>query len=188
MDDAGAMRVEAMLQRLTDREGRDASLAAALQPLIQDELRELIAAATAPRPVAALVRDAYLRLVKDEGMRPADRAGFLALAARAMRRLLVEAASRRGRAVDDAALPVPALDEVLGAGADDRPDVLAVDDALESLRALDRRAGRVAELRLFGGLTFPELEDALDLSRREVADDWAMARIWLARTLRAGRT
>ena len=187
MTDSGALRVETMLQRLTDRGGRDPSASAALQPVIRDALRDLAAAQTAPRPVASLVREAYLQLVNDEGMRDADRARFLALAARAMRRLLVDAATRRGQATLGRFLPRPALDEVVGTGAEDRPDILAVDDALESLHTLDRRAARVAELRLFGGLSFPELEAAMNLSRREVADDWAMARIWLARALRRRR-
>jgi RNA polymerase sigma factor (TIGR02999 family) len=134
-----------------------------------------------------LLQEAYRRLVVSEGLRTGDRAQFLALATRAMRRVMVDAA--RGRRGSGAPGVLPCLGPEADArlGPNDPAEIRALDAALESLRTLDGRAARVAEMRLFGGLAFADIERALGVPGRVVADDWAMARIWLARELRAER-
>ena len=187
MAEAGSLHVRTMLRRLGDCCGHDPSAAAAILPLIQVELENLVLAQVEPQPVAALLREAYRRLVIAEGLRAGDRAQFLALAARAMRRVLVDAARGRRAAVAPGILPCLGPEEDARLGPNDPAAIRALDVALDSLRTLDGRAARVAEMRLFGGLGFADIESALGASSRMVVDDWAMARIWLARELRAGR-
>jgi len=139
----------------------------------------------------ALVHEAYLRLVDQTRAQWADRAHFFAVAAHAMRRVLVDharrhRAARRGgahrRVVSlDALEAMDAAD--LAAG--DRADVLlALDGALERLAALDARQARVVECRFFGGLTESDTAEALGVTPRTVARDWVKARGWLYQELR----
>jgi RNA polymerase sigma factor (TIGR02999 family) len=127
----------------------------------------------------ALVNEAYLRLVGDAGLRWGTRTQFLAVAAQMMRRILVEHARGRGarkRGGDWSRVPLeaPAAELAL-------PDLALLDleDALEALSALDARAGRVVELRFFGGLDLGEIADVLGVSKRTAEGDWYMARAWL---------
>jgi RNA polymerase sigma factor (TIGR02999 family) len=174
-----------MLRRLGDRGGHDPSAAAELLSVIRTELERIVAAQVEPQPVAALLGEAYRRLVIAEGLRAGDRAQFLALAARAMRRVMVDAARGRRTAPPPGILPRLGPVEDARLGPNDPTAIRALDVALDSLRTLDGRAARVAEMRLFGGLGFAEIESALGASGRMVVDDWAMARIWLARELRS---
>jgi RNA polymerase sigma-70 factor, ECF subfamily len=133
----------------------------------------------------ALVHDAYVSLVGPDDANFENRAHFFGAAARAMRRILVDharahAAQKRGGGFTH----VP-LDEALGHGAAGNVALLELDDALERLAALDPRAVQVVELRVFGGLTVPETAAALGVSARTVDGDWGMARLWLARALKA---
>jgi RNA polymerase sigma factor (TIGR02999 family) len=138
----------------------------------------------------ALVHEAYLRLVDQTRVQWIDRAQFFAVAARAMRRVLVDharrhRAARRGGA--QRAVSLDALDTTdlgrLAAG--ERADVLlALDEALERLGALDARQARVVEYRFFGGLTEAQTAEALGVTARTVARDWVKARGWLYRELR----
>ncbi len=136
----------------------------------------------------ALVHEAYLRLV-DQRAGWQDRAHFYAIAAQAMRRILVDyarahRASKRGGGV----VPVP-LDEREEAVPTPGPaldDLLAVDAALEALQALDESAARVVELRYFGGLSVEETARVLDVSPATVKREWALARAWLYRRLAEG--
>jgi RNA polymerase sigma factor (TIGR02999 family) len=133
-----------------------------------------------------LVHEAYLRLAKDA---PAvrDRTHFLAIAAIAMRRLLVERARARGAAkrggdevrvtLDDTLLSPSARSE------SDAVDLVALDLALERLAALDPTQARIVELRYFGGLTLEETAATLDISPATVKRHWAVARAWLRREL-----
>lgn len=133
-----------------------------------------------------LVHDAWLRLAGDA---PAfrDRTHFLAIAAIAMRRLLVERARARGAAKRGGARVQVTLDDALlsseSAGAPAAIDLVALDRALERLAALDAAQARIVELRYFGGLSVEETADALDVSPATVKRHWAVARAWLHREL-----
>jgi len=137
-----------------------------------------------------LVNEAFVRLVDVKGIDFQDRAHFLAVSARIMRRILVEAArarasTKRGgglarveppEGVDLDALPVTRLDRAT--------ELCALDDALEALSRIDPRRAQVIELRFFGGLSVEETAGALNVSRQTVMRDWKLARAWLSRELR----
>jgi RNA polymerase sigma factor (TIGR02999 family) len=127
----------------------------------------------------ALVHEAYIRLVDQSRADWRDRAHFLAIAATAMRRILVDHARRHGSAKRGGArVPVP-LDG-LELAVEDRVDLLvSLDDALTDLGALDARQARVVECRFFGGLTEEETAAALGIGLRTVKRDWAKAKSWL---------
>jgi RNA polymerase sigma factor (TIGR02999 family) len=132
----------------------------------------------------ALVHEAYLRLVDLRRVRWQNRAQFFAIAARVMRRILVDharahAAAKRG----GPGWKVPLADEV-GATAPPEVDLLDLDAALGKLAAIDARLGELVVVRFFAGLTVEEAADALGLSPATVKRDWARARAWLFRELR----
>lgn len=132
----------------------------------------------------ALVNEVYLRLAEIGGLEWRDRTHFLSMAARLMRRILVDmararAAEKRGGGVT--LVPVDGRD--LAAPAD-APDVVALHDALEALAQVDARKARVVELRAFGGLTVDETADVLGVSAETVMRDWTFAKAWLVRELR----
>lgn len=135
----------------------------------------------------ALVHEAYLALLGGAAGVPfADRVHFFATAAKAMRHVLVDHA--RGRAAakrGSGATQVP-FEEERGHGAAVPCDVLALDDALGGLAAVDGRAARVVEMRVFGGLTVDEMALELGVSKRTVDGDWAVGKMWLARALSGG--
>jgi RNA polymerase sigma factor (TIGR02999 family) len=139
----------------------------------------------------ALVHEAYLRLVDQTRAQWVDRTQFFAVAANAMRRVLVDyarrhqAARRGGR--DAHAVSLSALDvhDAAPFSAGDRADLLiAMDEALQRLETLDARHARVIECRFFGGLTEAETADVLGVTPRTVARDWVKARAWLEAELR----
>lgn len=134
----------------------------------------------------ALVNEAILRLGDGDGPRWNDRRHFVATAARAMRRVLVDYA--RARLADKRGGGVPrALDvEAVGAGEGDAVDLLALDEALSRLDTLHERQARVVELRFFAGFTVAETAEHLGVSERTVELDWSVARAWLKRELRGG--
>jgi len=128
---------------------------------------------------AALANEVYLKLVRAGGIRCENRAHFLALCAQIMRRILVDHARRRGFAKRGGdALRVP-LDELLLVAEARGIEVLALDEALDALTRIDRRKGRVVELRYFGGLSIEETAEVLGVSADTAKRDWRMARAWL---------
>lgn len=133
-----------------------------------------------------LVHDAWLRLAKDAPVFH-DRTHFLAIAAIAMRRLLVERARARGAAKRGGAQVRVTLDDaLLSSESPGRPaaiDLVALDRALDRLAALDATQARIVELRYFGGLSVEETADALEISAATVKRHWAVARAWLHREL-----
>ena len=162
-----------------------------LTPLVYDELRRRARHyLRGERPnhtlqPTALVNEVYLRMVKIDQVDWHDRAHFFAVAARQMRRLLVDSArGRRYQKRGGGAFNVT-FDEAL-APSDRSPDLVALDDALDALGAQDERKARVVELRFFGGLTNEEIAAALDISTDTVTRDWQMAKLWLRRELRKG--
>jgi RNA polymerase sigma factor (TIGR02999 family) len=137
----------------------------------------------------ALVNEAYLKLVDQTRAQWADRAQFFAVAARVMRRILVDYARRhQAQKRGGATAPVCLDDEALANAtlvADERADMLlALDDALTRLAELDERLSRVVECRFFGGLTEEETAQALSVTARTVRRDWVKAKGWLHQALR----
>ena len=131
----------------------------------------------------SLVHEAFMRLATARAVDWQDRRHFLAVAARTMRRVLVDAARARGaskRGSDAEHLPLPS--DLAGAGSA-LVDVIALDEALERLGRVDERKVQVVELRFFAGLTVPETAQVLQVSPDTVARDWRMARAWLHREL-----
>ena len=167
-----------------DREALDRLL-----PLVYDELRR-IARRELRRErsdhtltTTALVHEAYLTLVDQSRARPGDRVRFFAVAATAMRRVLIEYARRRRAAKRGGGERPLSLDETAVAATDSAERLLALDDALTRLAALDARQARVVECRYFGGLTEEETAEALGVTARTVRRDWVKAKGWLYREL-----
>jgi RNA polymerase sigma factor (TIGR02999 family) len=160
-----------------------------LLPIVYQELRRLAANyLRRERPgqtlqPTALVHEAYLRLMKDKPNRWKNRAHFCAIAAHSMRQILIERARARGALKRGGAQPRVTLDEALVAGGERAFDVVALDEALERLAAIDPEQARLVELRFFGGLTVEETADAMAISPATVKRHWTVARAWLAREL-----
>jgi RNA polymerase sigma factor (TIGR02999 family) len=133
----------------------------------------------------ALVHDAFLSLVHQRRAHWENRTQFFAVAARQMRRLLVDHARRAAATKRGAALLVT-LDDALAVSDDaQRLDIVRVSDALEALATFDERQARIVELRFFAGLTVDETAEALGISAITVSRDWAVARAWLFAELTA---
>jgi RNA polymerase sigma-70 factor (ECF subfamily) len=133
----------------------------------------------------ALVNEAYLRLIDTQHVKWQDRAHFLAMSARLMRRILVDwARSKRYEKRGGGALKVT-FTEVLPASDERGHDLVALDDALEALAKLDERKSRVVEMRFFGGLSVEETAAVLKVSVDTVMRDWKFAKAWLLHELRA---
>jgi RNA polymerase sigma-70 factor, ECF subfamily len=131
----------------------------------------------------ALVNEAFLRLVDVRRVDWKNRTHFLAMSARLMRRVLVDfARSRQYQKRGGGALKV-SLDEAHGVSTERGQDLVALDEALTALSAIDERKARVIEMRFFGGLTVEETAAVLDVSRDTVLRDWRLARAWLMREL-----
>ncbi len=169
--------------------GGDGSAFDRLFPLVYDELRRIAHRQLGrERPdhtlgTTALVHEAYLRLVDQTRAQLTDRAHFFAVAARAMRRILVDYARRHRAAKRGGAAAAVSLDDNTVV-ADQRSDVLlALDEALTRLAEIDGRLSRVVECRFFGGLTEDETADALGITARTVRRDWVKAKRWLSREL-----
>jgi RNA polymerase sigma factor (TIGR02999 family) len=133
-----------------------------------------------------LVHEAYLRLAHDKPVAFASRSHFVAIAAIAMRRLLIERARRRHATKRGGHQVLVTLDETLLAAGPcaEALDLLALDDALARLADLDRQQARIVELRFFGGLSVDETAGALSISPATVKRHWALARAWLLRELK----
>ena len=169
--------------------GDDAGLDHILQ-VVYEELRRIAAAQMAKEKTGhtlqptALVHEAYLRLVDDAAVGWQNRAHFFAVAARAMRQILVDHARRRGADKRGGDMQRVSLhDELAPELPQSEFEFLDLHEAVEKLSALDAGLGRMVELRFFGGLTLDETAEVLALSRRKVAKDWAFARTWLAQEL-----
>ena len=189
MPDLSPTDVTIILQRLGDRQGDDPDAVDRLLPLIYNELRTIADRIMYSERCdhtlqpTALVHEVYLRMIGANDMRWNDRAHFMALAARVMRRILVDHARRHGAAKREGGLQrVTLVDDVAIAPERDL-EILELDSAMSKLLRTDERVGRVAEMRLFGGLTVKEIATALNVSARTVDGDWSMARLWLSREI-----
>ena len=170
------------------REGDETALDA-LMPLVHDELRRIarrcLHGERANHSVQAteLVNEAYLRLVDVQHVDWQNRTHFLAMSARLMRRVLVDLARSLGAEKRGGGAVRVTLDDAAIGGVAPDADVIRLDDALQTLAALDDRKSRVVELRFFGGLTVDETALALQISSKTVLRDWEFARAWLQREL-----
>lgn len=163
-----------------------------LIPLVHEELRRLAQRELRrERPghslqATALVNEAYLRLIDLNRIEWHDRAHFFAMAARMMRRILVDSARARGNQKRGGGAPRVSLDEALQVSKTPGCDLVALDDALKTLGAMDPRKAQVVEMRFFGGLTVEESAAALHVSVDTVMRDWRVAKVWLLRELCRG--
>lgn len=134
----------------------------------------------------ALVNEAYLRLVDCRRVSWQGRAHFLAIAANAMRKILIEFARRSAAEKRGGRSPVFSLDAAMDVPQLRRRDLVALDDALSGLAELDPRKAKVVELRYFGGLKAREAAEVLGVSEDTVLRDWKLAKAWLLRELKSG--
>ena len=164
-----------------------------LIPLVYQELRRIAARARRRErahdtlQTTAVVHEAYLRLVDQRNVHWQNRAHFFAVAAQAMRRLLVDRARRRRAAKRGAGAEVVSLTEITDWPAVARLDVLALDEALTRLAEFDPRQSQIVELLCYGGLTVDETAAVLQVSERTVHREWAVAKAWLYRVMQGGR-
>jgi len=131
----------------------------------------------------ALVNEAYLRLVDVRRVNWNNRTHFLAMSARLMRRVLVDFARSRQYQKRGGGVMRVSLDEAQGVSTERGQDLVALDEALTTLSAIDERKARVIEMRFFGGLTAEETAEVLEVSRETVLRDWRLARAWLMQEL-----
>jgi RNA polymerase sigma-70 factor, ECF subfamily len=159
-----------------------------LMPIVYDELRRLANAYMARERVGhtlqatALVNEAFVRLVDVRRVQWQNRAHFMAMSARLMRRILVDFARSRGYQKRGAGAQKVSLDEALMVR-DVDPSLVAVDEALDALAAIDERKAKIVELRFFGGLSVDETAEALKISAATVMRDWKFAKAWLLHEL-----
>lgn len=160
-----------------------------LIPLVYGELRRmahryLVRERQGTLQTAALVNEAYLRLVDINRIRWQDRAHFFAISARIMRRILVDHARARRSKKRGCGADRMTLDASRVADGSWRPDLVTLDDALHMLAAVDERQSRIVELRFFGGLSVKETAEVLKISPGTVLRDWRLAKGWLVHELK----
>jgi len=187
MDASDRPNITQILKKATSG---DDSAVRRLMPLVYDELRALAESYLRQErsdhtlQATALVHEAYVRLIKQEDVEWQNRAHFFAVAAQAIRRILVDHARARGRGKRGGGLQRVRLDENVAVLEERDLDLVALDESMEKLARLHERQARIVELRFFGGLTLKEVGEFLGVSPRTVDGDWRMARAWLRRELR----
>lgn len=160
-----------------------------LMPLVYDELRRVAKrilrgeSSGHTLQATALVNEAYLKLIQQHEVEWQNRAHFFAIAARLMRRILVDHARNHQASKRGGAARKLSLDEALGVPAAQAVDLIALEDALTELARLDPEQSRLVELRFFGGLTIEEVAEVLGVSPATVKREWNMAKAWLYREL-----
>jgi RNA polymerase sigma factor (TIGR02999 family) len=180
-------------QCLADLRGGDATARTRLVELVYAQLRTLAGGYLRKQPRShtlqptALVHEAFLRMVGDDNVTWNDRAHFFAACGGVMRNILADYARRRRAAKRGGAARQVTLLNTLAASADEPIDIVALDDALTSLAALNQRHARVVECRFFAGMSVPEVAEALGVAPRTIDNDWAMARAWLGARLSGER-
>jgi RNA polymerase sigma factor (TIGR02999 family) len=134
------------------------------------------------------VHEAYLRLVGQDALRAENRAHFFGIAARLMRNILVDHARMRGADKRGANCLTLALDEAVALPQKRELDLVALDDALNNLAAMDPRQSDIVDLRFFGGLSIEDTSCVLGISPATVKREWAIARLWLLREMSRGES
>ncbi len=179
------------ITRLLQQAGRgNREAASQLMPLVYDELRRIASFYMRGERkghtlnTTALVHEAYLRLVDNERIGYQNRAHFYALAAQAMRRVLVDWARRRQAAKRGGGQAKIELEKGAAVTEEQSEEILALDEALARLEQFDERQSKIVELRFFGGLTIAEVAQTLQISPATVKREWSMARAWLYAQIR----
>jgi RNA polymerase sigma-70 factor (ECF subfamily) len=178
-------------QLLVEWSNGDKAALEKLLPLVSDELRRLARRYMRKEgpdhtlQTSALVNEAYLRLVDQKKVQWQNRAHFFGIAAQLMRRILIDHARRHRYAKRGGGARHVALDEAAIVSEERAAELLALDQALEQLAAMDARKGRIVELRFFGGLNLEETAEVLGISSPTVQREWRAAKAWLHSTLRA---
>ncbi len=180
-------------QMLIDWSNGDREALDRLMPVVYTELRRQAARhlrrerAGHTLQTTDLIHEAYLRLVDQKNVQWQNRAHFFAVAARSMRRILVDHARRRHRAKRGGSGIALPLDEGLVVAAEKSVDLLALDEALTRLAAIDVRQSQIVELRFYGGLTIEETAAVIGVSLTTVKDDLNIAKAWLRREIGGGK-
>lgn len=188
MPDGAPDSVSVLLAAL---DGGDASAADRLFPLVYQELRALAARQLrGERPghtlvATALVHEAYLKLVGQRDAALKDRGHFLAIAAMAMRRILVNHAKARRRLKRGGGRSAIDIEEITQAFEERATDLVLLDEALDRLRERSPEQARIVELRFFAGLSMEQIASVMETSERSVQRAWAVARAWLRGELQA---
>ena len=176
-------------QILRDWSGGSEEASAKLMPLVYEELRRLARdylrreRADHTLQATALVHEAYLRMVDGENVTWQNRAHFYGIAARLMRRILVDHARAHNAAKRGGLQQKFSLDEARDLPAPGATDLVALDGALESFAKTYPRKSEVVELKFFGGLEANEIAEVLNVSQKTVLRDWSFAKLWLCRAL-----
>jgi RNA polymerase sigma factor (TIGR02999 family) len=187
MTDRPSQDVTLLLGRVS---AGDPSAPGRLLELVYEDLRHLAAAYMRDEredhtlQATALVHEAYMRMVDWKNVTWESRAQFFAVAAQVMRRVLVDHARHRNAAKREGAQQKVALDDAVSFADDKELDILALEDALQSLETLDARQARIVELRFFGGLSIEEAAHVLKISPATVKREWTIAKAWFQRELR----
>jgi len=178
--------VTALLRAWTDG---DETALERLLPLVEAELRRLARRYMARErrghtlQTTALVNEAFVRLIDARKIRWQDRAHFIGISARLMRRVLVDHARSRGYQKRGGDAQKVTLSDAALASPEPSLDVVALDRALDGLAAVDARKAKVIELRFFGGLCVEETADVLHVSADTIKRDWRLAKMWLLREI-----
>lgn len=185
----GDMGKEAITQLLVELREAPQDLMERLFPLLYDELRQLAhlhlrkQRANPTLNTTALIHEAYLRLIEPDRVDIKDRGHFFGVAARAMRFVVIDHARRRGAQKRGGGVRHQPLDKVEITVDAQAADLIALDEALTRLAALNERLSQVVEYRFFGGLSIEETAAVLGVSERTVKRDWKKARLWLYRDM-----
>jgi len=172
----------------------DGDAVAKLVPLLYDELRRLASyylrreRSDHTLQATALVHEAYIRLVDQREVEWKNRNHFFAVAAQAMRRILLDYARKHQAVKRGGAVLKISLDEAMILSGANLAELVALDRLLTQLTSIDPQQGRVVELRFFGGLSVEETAELMEISPATVKRDWAMAKAWLGRELRKSRS
>jgi len=184
-----AVSPQEVTQLLVDWSQGDRAALDKLMPLVYDELRRMAKRYMGQQPhghtlqTTALIHEAYLRLVGQAEKQWENRAHFFAVAAQAMRHILVDYARSRHSAKRGGEARAVSLEEAAVVSQERAAELVALDDALKELAALSPRQSRVVELRYFGGLSVEETAEVLKVSPDTVMRDWSLAKAWLHHTL-----
>ncbi len=186
MDESGSQQITALL---VDWSKGDQLALEQLMPLVYDELRQMAKRYMRRQPsghtfqTTELIHEAYLKLAKQTGQDWLNRAHFFGVAAKAMRHILVDYARSKSSQKRGGWQERVVLSDAAASTGSKVDDLVALDDALNTLAKIDARKSRVVELRYFGGLKTEEIAAVLDMSPETVKRDWRFARTWLIREL-----
>ena len=189
ISDSAKGEVTVLLERLSEG---DRSAEEALMPRVYVELHRLATSRMRSErrehtlQATALVHEVYLRMCRSEEIKWQNRAHFYRVAARLMRRILVDYARQHGAQKRNGGVVLTPLDDAITVSADQTSSALEVDELLARLSELSPRQAQVVEMRFFGGLGEEEMAAALDVSVRTIRRDWLMARAWLHEQLTKG--